>query len=41
MVVLLLIAALLLLMMTNRESFVEVMGFAGYKKPSRISADDG
>jgi hypothetical protein len=40
MVVLLLIAALLLLMMTNRESFVEVMGFAGYKKPSRISADE-
>lgn len=40
MVVLLLIAALLLLMMTNREPFVEVMGFAGYKKPSRISADE-
>ena len=40
MVVLLLLAALLLLMMTNREPFVEVMGFAGYKKPSRISADE-
>ena len=40
MVVLLLLAALLLLMMTNREPFVEVMGFAGYKKPVRISADE-
>lgn len=40
MVVLLLLAALLLLMMTNREPFVEVMGFAGYKKPSRVSADE-
>ena len=40
MVVLLLLAVLLLLMMTNREPFVEVMGFAGYKKPSRISADE-
>ena len=40
MVVLLLLAALFLLMMSNREPFVEVMGFAGYKKPKRISADE-
>lgn len=40
--VLLLLAALFLLMMTtsDREPFVEVMGFAGYKRPSRISADE-
>ena len=40
MVVLLLLAAFLLFMMTNREPFVEVMGFAGYKKPTRVSADE-
>jgi hypothetical protein len=39
MVVLFVLVALLLLMMTNKESFVEVMGFAGYKKPSHIEAD--
>lgn len=39
MVVLLLLAALLFFMMSNRESFVEVMGFAGYNKPERIHAD--
>ena len=38
MVVLFVLVALLLLMMTSREPFVEVMGFAGYKKPSRIEA---
>jgi len=41
--VLLLLAALFLLMMmttSDREPFVEVMGFAGYKRPSRISADE-
>tara|TARA_R110001592_G_scaffold249763_1_gene512271 strand:- start:20472 stop:20999 length:528 start_codon:yes stop_codon:yes gene_type:complete len=40
MVVLFVLVALLLLMMTSREPFVEVMGFAGYKKPSRIEADN-
>tara|TARA_R110002072_G_scaffold13429_4_gene56451 strand:+ start:2816 stop:3337 length:522 start_codon:yes stop_codon:yes gene_type:complete len=39
MVLLFVVVALLLLVMTNREPFVEVMGFAGYKKPERISAD--
>lgn len=39
MVVLFVLVALLFLMMTNKESFVEVMGFAGYKKPSHIKAD--
>jgi hypothetical protein len=38
MVVLFVLVALLLLMMTKKEPFVEVMGFAGYKKPSRIEA---
>lgn len=42
--VLLLLAALFLLMMmmttSDREPFVEVMGFAGYKRPSRVSADE-
>tara|TARA_R110002073_G_scaffold59781_9_gene150304 strand:+ start:3274 stop:3801 length:528 start_codon:yes stop_codon:yes gene_type:complete len=39
MVVLVVLVALLLFIMTNREPFVEVMGFAGYKPPSRITAD--
>ena len=39
MVVLVVLVALLFLMMTNKESFVEVMGFAGYKKPTHIEAD--
>ena len=39
MIGLLLIATFLVLFLTNRESFVEVMGFAGHSKPSRISAD--
>ncbi|MDB4588411.1 hypothetical protein N9095_00365 [bacterium] len=39
MVALLVLAVVLLLLMSSRESFVEVMGFAGHSKPSRISAD--
>lgn len=39
MVLLFVIVALFLLFMTNKEPFVEVMGFAGYNKPNRVSED--
>lgn len=39
MVVLFVIVAILLLLMTKTEPFVEVMGFAGHSKPTRVSAD--